>query len=142
MLKWCKSMLKKHYEILAYLFFGVLTTALNWIVHFALTAYFSANADFSLQGTVASSIAWAVAVVFAFFTNKPFVFRSLDWSARVAWPEFLKFVGCRLISGALEILLIFLTVDLMHMNGYVMKIVISVFVVIINYIGSKLLFHK
>ena len=87
-------------------------------------------------------IAWVVAVLFAFFTNKPFVFQSNDWTWQVLCPEFLKFVGCRVISGVFETLFLGLTVDLLSWHGLVMKIIVSVIVVILNYIASKWLVFK
>ena len=82
------------------------------------------------------------AVLFAFLTNKPFVFKSYDWSAKTVIPELTKFVGCRVGSGAVETLIIFLTVDLFGWNGNIWKLVTSVLVIILNYIGSKLLVFR
>lgn len=130
------SLFKKHREIITYLIFGVLTTAVNWVVYYPL---------FNLAGfsaVLSKSIAWVIAVLFAYLTNKPFVFESKDWSLRVVLPEFSKFVGCRIGSGLLEILFMYITVDLLLLNGNIMNIIVSVFVVIINYVGSKLLFKK
>ena len=87
-------------------------------------------------------IAWVVAVAFAYVTNKPFVFKSHDWSLKTVAPELAKFVGCRVGSGLLETALLFLTVDLLHWNGNLMKIILSVMVVILNYVGSKLLVFR
>ena len=136
MIGFIKSMLIKYKEILLYLIFGGLTTAVNLLVYYPL--YNIAG----LSGTVSNIIAWAVAVLFAFFTNKPFVFESHDWSKAVVLPEFAKFVGCRIGSGALETVFITVTVDLLMLNGNLMKVIISVAVVLINYVGSKLLFKK
>ena len=129
-------MLKAHWDVISYLFFGGLTTLMNFAVYWPL---------YNLVGftaTVSNVIAWAAAVAFAFLTNKPFVFRSHDWSAKVVFPELLKFVGCRIGSGLLETAIIFLTVDLLHWNGNLWKILVSVLVVILNYVGSKLLVFK
>ena len=81
-------------------------------------------------------------MAFAYLTNKPFVFRSYDWSAKTVVPELTKFVMTRLGSGAAETLIIFLTVDVLAWNGNVMKLVTSVLVVVLNYIASKLLVFK
>ncbi len=127
------NLVKKHWDIISYLFFGVLTTLVNWAVYLPL---------FNLWGfsaTVSTVIAWVVAVAFAYLTNKPFVFRSHDWSMATVVPELGKFVGCRVVSGLLETGIIGLTVDILGWNGNVMKLITSVLVVILNYIGSKLL---
>ena len=86
---------------------------------------------------MSNEIAWIFAVVFAYLTNKPFVFGSHDWSAKTVIPEFGKFVGGRVASGLMETVIIFLTVDLLHWDGNIMKLVTSVLVVILNYITSK-----
>ena len=131
-----KALMEKHRDVLSYLFFGVLTTAVNYVV------YLPCYNVLGLSGSVSNAIAWAAAVVFAYVTNKPFVFRSLDWSAKTVIPELTRFVGCRVGSGALETAIIFLTVDILLWNGNVMKGLTSVLVVVLNYIGSKLLVFK
>ena len=131
-----KALFLKYYDVITYLVFGVLTTVVNYLVY--LPCY-------NLWGFTASQsnvIAWVAAVAFAFLTNKPFVFRSHDWSAKVVLPELAAFVGTRIGSGGLETAIIFLTVDLLGMNGNVWKLITSVLVVVLNYIGSKLLVFR
>ena len=131
-----KAMLEKHWDVVSYLFFGVLTTAVNYLV------YLPCYNVLGLSGSLSNAIAWVGAVIFAYLTNKPFVFRSHDWSARTVIPELTKFVGCRIGSGVLETAIIFITVDCLSWNGNVMKLLTSVLVVILNYIGSKLLVFR
>ena len=131
-----RVLLEKYWDILAYLFFGVLTTVVNYLV------YLPCFNLLGLSAAVSNVIAWVVAVAFAYLTNKPWVFKSHDWSRQTVIPELTKFVGCRVGSGALETGIIFLTVDLLGFNGNVMKLVTSVLVVVLNYIGSKLLVFK
>ena len=131
-----KELVRQHWDVISYLFFGVLTTAVNYIV------YLPCYNGLHLSGSVSNAIAWVVAVAFAYLTNKPFVFRSFDWSAKTVIPELTKFVGCRVGSGVLETAIIFLTVDTLSWNGNVMKLLTSVLVVVLNYIGSKLLVFK
>lgn len=127
---------KKYQEILVYLVFGVLTTVVNYIV------YFPCHNLLEIPASVSNVFAWACAVVFAYLTNKPFVFRSRDWSMKTVVPEFLKFIGCRVASGAAETGILLLTVDILHQNGNVWKLAASVLVVILNYVGSKLLVFR
>ena len=136
MIEKIKSLIIKHYDMLAYLFFGGLTTVVNYVVYLPCynLLHFSA--------TVSNVIAWVAAVAFAYLTNKPFVFKSHDWSWKVVGPELAKFVGCRVGSGMLETAIIFLTVDLLMWNGNIMKLMTSVLVVILNYFGSKLLVFR
>lgn len=132
-----RILIRKHYDVLAYLFFGVLTTVVNYVI------YLPCYNLLQLSAAVSNAIAWVAAVAFAYVTNKPFVFKSHDWSAKTVVPELTKFVGSRVASGALETAIIFVTVDLMLWNGNVMKLVTSVLVVIFNYVASKLLvFNK
>ncbi len=131
-----KALILKYYDILAYLFFGVLTTVVNYLI------YLPCYNLFGLKAVVSNMIAWVFAVAFAYLTNKPFVFRSHDWSAKTVIPELSKFVGCRVASGAAESLILLLTVDLLGWNGNIWKLVTSVLVVVLNYIGSKLLVFR
>ena len=135
-MEWLKAMAEKHRDVLLYLIFGVLTTAVNYVV------YLPCYNLLGLSGSVSNVIAWVGAVAFAYLTNKPFVFRSHDWSAKTVIPELTRFVGCRVGSGALETAIIFLTVDCLAWNGNAMKLLTSVLVVILNYIGSKLLVFR
>lgn len=136
MLQKIKNLVQKHWDILSYLFFGGLTTVVNYLV------YLPCYNLLSLSAAVSNAIAWAVAVAFAYLTNKPFVFRSHDWSRKTVVPELTKFVTCRIGSGLLETGILFLCVDLLHWNGNVWKLVTSVLVVVLNYIASKLLVFK
>ena len=131
-----RELIHKYADVLVYLFFGVLTTAVNYLVYLPCfnLIHFSA--------AVSNVIAWVAAVIFAYMTNKPFVFKSHDWSAKTVVPELTKFVGSRVLSGAMETVIIYLTVDLLCWNGNVMKLLSSVLVVVFNYIASKLLVFK
>ena len=131
-----KNLFCRHYDILVYLIFGVLTTAVNYIVY--LPCYNLLH----LSSAVSNVIAWAAAVAFAYVTNKPFVFHSHDWSAKTVVPELTKFIGTRLGSGGLETLVLLVFVDLLQGNGNVWKLLTSVLVVALNYIGSKLLVFR
>lgn len=131
-----KKLYKTYEDIILYLIFGVLTTLVNFLVYFPL------HNILGLSAAVSNAIAWVAAVAFAFLTNKPFVFKSRDWSKEVVWPELTKFVSCRIGSGLLETGLVFLLVDVLSFNGNIVKIVLSVLVVILNYVGSKLLVFR
>lgn len=130
------ELVKKYWDIVSYLLFGVLTTLVNYAV------YLPCYNLLGMSGTVSNVIAWVVAVAFAYLTNKPWVFKSHDWSSKVVIPELAKFVACRIGSGVLETGIIFVFVDCMAFDGNVFKIVTSVLVVILNYIGSKLLVFR
>ena len=136
MIEKIRKLIEKYWDILSYLFFGVLTTVVNYLI------YLPVYNLLGLSAAVSNAIAWVVAVAFAYLTNKPFVFKSHDWSAKVVLPELGKFVSCRIGSGVLETAIIFLTVDLMNWDGTWMKLATNVMVVILNYFGSKLLVFR
>lgn len=131
-----RELFLRYYDLIMYLVFGVMTTAVNYLV------YLPCYNLFGLSASVSNMISWVVSVAFAFLTNKPFVFRSHDWSAKVVWPELVKFVGCRVGSGVMETVILFVTVDTLRWNGNIWKLVTSVLVVVVNYVGSKLLVFR
>lgn len=136
MIEKIRALVVKHWDMVSYLFFGVLTTAVNYLVYLPLYNLLGISA------AISNIIAWVVAVAFAYGTNKPFVFKSHDWSMKTVLPELGKFVGCRAASGGLETVLILLTVDILGWNGNIWKLIISVLVVILNYVSSKLLVFR
>lgn len=131
-----KALVQQYWEVLSYLIFGVLTTIVNYLV------YLPVYNLLGLSAALSNAIAWVVAVAFAYVTNKPFVFKSHDWSAKTVIPELTKFVGCRVASGAAETLILLVTVDLLHWNGNLWKLITSVLVVVMNYIASKLVVFR
>lgn len=136
MLQTMQKVIKKYWDVITYLFFGVLTTVVNYLVYLPV---------YNLMGfpaALSNAIAWVVAVAFAYLTNKPFVFKSHDWSAKTVVPELTKFVSCRVASGAMETLILFVTVDMLAWDGNIWKLLTSVLVVVLNYFGSKLLVFK
>lgn len=131
-----RKWIEQRRDILSYLFFGGLTTLVNYLVYYPFLNWVH------LSAALSNGIAWVVAVAFAYLTNKPFVFQSHDWSAKTVWPELSKFVGSRFASGLLETVIIAVTVDFLAWDGNVMKIITNVLVVILNYAASKLLVFR
>lgn len=126
-----RDLINKHHDIIVYLIFGVLTTIVNFLVYVPLYHYLNVVA------ALANILAWVVAVAFAFVTNKPFVFKSHDWSSHVVIPELVKFIGSRVFSGLLETAILAITVDMLQWNALIMKIITAVLVVILNYVASR-----
>lgn len=131
-----KALIRKYWDVIVYLVFGVLTTAVNYLVFLPCYNWLG------LSATVSNLLAWVVAVAFAYLTNKPFVFRSHDWSRKVVLPELGKFVACRVGSGLLETGILLVFVDILDLNGNIVKLITSVLVVILNYVASKLLVFR
>lgn len=154
---------KKYKEIILYIIFGVLTTLVNWVVYWVLEpllsgalngeqviwTIFGKDITMSLFAIfLANFIAWVAGVVFAFVTNKIWVFESKSWKPAVALKEFWLFVLARLITGVLEwfgvplLVAMGLNQPLFGSEGFIAKIVVSVIVVILNYVFSKLIIFR
>ena len=136
-----KVIYQKRKEQINYIFFGVATTAVNWIVY-------TISVKTSIGMNTANILAWIVAVLFAYVTNKLWVFESKSFQLKNLIKEFSSFIAARLVSGVFEIVLLPVLVyiginqTLFGIEGFVAKIIISVFVIILNYIFSKLFVFK
>ena len=120
-------------EGIAYLIFGVLTTLVDYVI---------SNALFYIAGMPsipAQTIAWVAAVLFAFVTNKWWVFNSHTLVPSEVWKEFVSFVVCRIATFLFNLAALFVMADLMKMEFFICKLLISVVVVILNYVFSKIL---
>ena len=148
-------------EIVTYLFFGVMTTVVNLVTFYIFKRIFisigwegvfnsiipegSSLHRLFIGGTDyldANFIAWIVGVIFAFVTNKLWVFDSKSWAPSVAGKEFTGFMGARIFSFVIETISLFVLVTLLSVNDYIAKIIVGAVVVIINYIFSKLIIFK
>ena len=130
------KMLTKYRSFIAYGVFGVLTTVVNIVIY-----SFSYN-TVGLSNTLSNVIAWIIAVAFAYLTNKVWVFGSTSWKWEVLKKEVVAFISCRLATGILDIVIMYICVDVMHWNALLMKIASNVLVIILNYIFSKLVIFK
>lgn len=133
-----KNLIKKVFnkETITYIIFGILTTIVNYIVYYLLYKYTG------MDPLAYNTIAWAAAVIFAFFTNKLFVFESRSFKPDILVKEFLIFVSARVLSLILEEAFLALTVKVMGIHELIAKVIISVVVVIVNYFASKFLIFK
>ncbi|MDR2183681.1 MAG: GtrA family protein [Clostridiales bacterium] len=125
----------KYREIILYLFFGGVTTLVNAIVHFALS--FGAGLDAWLSGAAAN----AVAICFAFFVNKIYVFASKRAGGGAA-REFALFVSSRVAFSAMAVGIIFVFVDILGLNEIVFFAISQIFMIVANYVASKWLVFK
>lgn len=123
---------KKNYkEVLLYLLFGVMTTAVNIVVFFLLEQILG------WQYLQANIVAIVVSILFAFFTNQRYVFRSQSSTLELKLREFFLFVSFRAISGILDMLLLWMIVDGIGMDSTIAKVITQVLVVFMNYFFSK-----
>lgn len=121
----------KYKKITAYMVFGILTTVVN------VAVYYICYQILKIPNIYSTAAAWCMAVVFAFLTNKPFVFESRNWSQKTVAAEAVRFFGCRALTGVLELALMFLLVDILALQGTVMKIFTNIIVIMLNYIAGK-----
>lgn len=122
-------------ETINYLIFGILTTAVNYI-SYEISVF--AGFDFKFS----TIIAWALAVAFAFITNKIFVFQSKSFKRNIVLKELSGFITSRLLSGIFDLLFMIVAVDIFLINDSISKLASNVFVMVINYILSKLFVFK
>lgn len=122
-------------ESITYIIFGFLTTAVDWL---AYTALWAMGADY----TVSTALSWSAAVLFAFVTNKFFVFQSFNVKPGYLWKEFVSFVACRGATGVFTMAGMVVMVGVLHWNEFLGKLVVSAVSLVLNYILSKLFIFK
>lgn len=127
---------KKYREVVMYLIFGVLTTVVNIAVYYVCAVL----GEWSTA--VSTIVAWIIAVLFAYFTNRVFVFQSTAKSRKSIFKECISFFGMRLFSGVLDLVIMLIFVDILHCNEMAIKVISNVIVIIINYLASKLFIFK
>ncbi len=123
-------------ETISYFIFGVLTTLMDWGTYWLMRR---AGIDYR----IATAGAWAAAVLFAFVTNKLFVFRSLSLNLKKIWAEFVPFVLCRVATGAFTMAAMIVLVDVMKIRqDFICKIAVSAISLVLNYLLSKWFIFK
>lgn len=145
-----KQKLHKHDEIIWYIVFGVLTTMVNLIAF----KYFNILLGYD-KYLISNFIAWLIAVAFAYFTNKIFVFKISDWNIYVVAREILAFVIARVVSFFIEEFGLIIFIEILeldkfeiaildiHISGVMtVKLSLAVIVVILNYVFSKFFIFK
>ena len=129
--KFIRDFYYKHESVMLYLIVGAMTTAVSLI-----TQYIPLLIGFPTE--VNTTVSWICSVTFAFFTNKVWVFKNesktkSDWIKQAA-----AFYGGRLTTYFLELAFMSFTVRVLLQNEYVMKLIAQVFILVINYLFSKL----
>lgn len=127
-----KTLFYKYKSQVLYLFFGGLSTFLNIIIFFLL------NTLVKIDYQISNVIAWIIVVVFAYITNKIWVFESKTTSKKDLLKESLSFIIARVVTLIVEFILLYLFIEKFLMIEIVAKIIINVIVVVLNYIFSKL----
>lgn len=130
------SVINRYKQIISYLFWGVCTTVIN------IGVYYLCYFVFHIGNISSNMLAWIMAIVFAFITNKLFVFERLSLRFYVVIREFLYFSICRISTGIIDMLMMYLTIDVMCFDALICKIWINIFIVVMNYIASRYFIFK
>lgn len=128
---------RKWKDQLLYLFFGALTTIVNLVVFYLLT-----ENPWKINVTVGNVISIIVAILFAYVTNKIWVFNSKTNGAKELFAEFARFVGGRMSTMIIEVGGVFLIFNVMGQPKMVAKLITQVIVIIGNYFISKFLVFR
>lgn len=140
-----KELFIKYRSLIAYAFFGALTTVVN-IVTYGICTWFGIGTG------VSNALAWVLSVLFAYFTNRRWVFESDNHSRSEVTKEFISFVTCRLGTGVLDQIIMVIGVDILGPKfipdpyAYIwslgLKIASNVLAIVLNYIFSKVIIFK
>lgn len=135
-MKLLKSLFLKYRELILYVFFGGLTTLVNWAGYWLLADVFH------VPYLWATAIAQILSILFAYVTNRIWVFESKAKGFSAVFWEMVRFFGCRAASFVLDLMCMRIGVGGLHINDMVMKLLSNVIVVIVNYVFSKLIVFR
>lgn len=127
--------MKKYKETILYLLFGGATTVVNIFVYYVCDRLLNISTAFS------SGTAWLLSVLFAFATNKIWVFESKS-QGRELLQEMISFFSLRLLTGILDVIIMYVSVELLNWNDMMMKVLVNVLVIVLNYGASRLVIFK
>ncbi|MHC6536974.1 GtrA family protein [Latilactobacillus sakei] len=136
MIKTIQNLIHRYWEQLMYLVFGVLTTAVNMVVFYLLDQYTG------MYYLLSNTVAWFLSVLFAFFTNKTWVFQSKYTTFRDFSREIASFFFFRGISYIMDTAIMFVGISMLHGPNMVVKIIDQFVIILANYIFSKWIFNK
>ena len=141
--RWFEPFFQKNREVLMYLFFGVMTTAVSFVTA-GFSKYLLEKAGLGKDAVsiVSTVISWICAVTFAYVTNRIWVFDSKVKGKKGIFAEMVSFYGGRLFTLFVEMGMMWLGYSVMGINYWVTKIVANVVVLILNYVISKLFVFK
>ena len=126
-----KTLYHKYKELILYVFFGGLTTLVNWGGYWILADVFR------VPYLWATAIAQILSILFAYVTNRIWVFESKAKGFSAIFWEMVRFFGCRGASFVLDLVCMRVGVGGLHINDKVMKLLSNVIVIIVNYVFSK-----
>ncbi len=130
------ELIMKYKGLILYIVFGAMTTLVN------MAAYWLCFDVLGIPNVLSTVIAWVLAVSFAFITNKIWVFDSRSFDGKTLRREIPAFFGARLLTGLLDVGIMYAAVDVMHWNAIPWKLASNVLVIVLNYIASKLVIFR
>ena len=128
-----KALFHKYYELITYIFFGGITTVVDFAIYYVMLLAFGEEIYL-----LASVVAWAGAVFVAYVTNKTLVFRDTTSGAAAIFRQSVRFVLSRVFSLGVQTGLMWLFVDVIEMSEWLVKLPVAVVIVLLNYVTSKL----
>ena len=131
-----KKLFQKYSDMIAYILFGALTTLVN------MASYWLLAHPLGLPTVPSTVAAWVLAVLFAYVTNRKWVFHSNAADPRDILKEGVSFYLCRLGTGIVDWVSMYIMVDVLHWNDLMVKAAVNVIVIILNYVASKLIVFK
>lgn len=135
-MEFIKKMYVKYEEAIIYLVFGVLTTVVN------IVAFYLLDTVLDVQYLIANLVSIIVSILFAFFTNKKYVFKSKSENFQSWMKEFVLFCSFRVLSGVFDMLSMWILVDFLTLDTNIAKIATQFIVVVLNYFFSKFFVFK
>ncbi len=131
---------KKYQEIINYLIVGVLTTVVSIVTYFIFSLIL--DIENNILFILANVLSWICAVVFAYITNKKFVFNTTTSSKKEELKVFSMFVSSRITTLLIELAFMFITVKVILINDKIAKVIAQFIVIVLNYVLSKLFVFK
>lgn len=122
-------------QLVLYGIFGVLTTIINIVAYWLVR-------KFDISITISAAIAWLVAVFFAYWSNRRYVFESTNTSLIAIFFEAIYFFACRIATGIFDVAFMYLFADILAFNEVITKVVANIIVIVLNYIASKLFIFR
>ena len=130
-------------EIILYLIFGVLTTLINILIFWLFTEYiFSFISNNNLNISLSNIVAFTIALIFAFVTNKNIVFKAKSQNKKELIHQISSFTLARITTFVIDTLGILLFVNILHIHKIISKIIFNIIVIILNYVFSKIFVFK
>ena len=135
-----KNLYNKYEEIINYIIVGGLTTVVS-LLSFYIVRIFILTNDSQIDIQIANIISWFLSVLFAFITNKKYVFKSNE-KGKEKLKEMIKFYLSRVTTLFIEMLTMWILTDLINIDDKIAKLIVQVILVILNYVFSKLFVFK